>query len=233
MTESRRVRAQAAPLRQQVVGIIRQDIIDADLPPGERLLESAMCERYGVSRTVIREALRQLEAERLVTVLPNRGPVVTVLTVPDVEALYDVRRALEGLAGELFAERATAAERRALLDHVAAMDDDYVHGDRDSRGRSKDEFYRLLVDGAHNEVLREDLHRVHSRIGIFRYYAFLDQTRVVASMAEVRAIAYAAAELRDPVAARKASEDHIARAGALAVVEYRAHHLSDVAPDAS
>ena len=232
VSESRRVLAQAAPLRQQVVEVIRRDIIDADLPPGARLLESAMCERYGVSRTVIREALRQLEAERLVTVLPNRGPVVTVLTVPDVESLYDVRRALEGLAGELFAERATAEEARALRDHIAAMEADYVHGDQAARGRAKDRFYELLVDGAHNEVLREDLHRVHSRIGIFRYYAFLDQTRVVASMAEVRAIAHAAAELRDPVAARKACEDHIARAGALAVVEYRAHHLSQAVPEA-
>lgn len=233
MSSTRTVRAQAAPLRTQVVGVIRREIVDADLPPGERLLESAMCERYGVSRTVIREAFRQLESEGLIEVLPNRGPVVRVLTLADIESLYDVRRALEGLAGELFVEHASPAQADALRAHMVEMEDSYLRGTRESRGRAKDEFYRLLIDGTGNEVLREALDRVHHRIGIFRYYAFVDETRVAASMVELRAIVAAAVDRRDAAAARKACEDHIARAGALAILEYRSHHLGDAAAEVS
>jgi DNA-binding GntR family transcriptional regulator len=82
--------------------------------PGERLVERVLCERYGVSRTVVREALRHLEAEGLVTIVPNRGPVVTVLSYEDAAALFEVRAALEALASEAFADRATSEERDAL-----------------------------------------------------------------------------------------------------------------------
>jgi DNA-binding transcriptional regulator YhcF (GntR family) len=103
----------AAPLRQQVVKAIREDILDGGLVPGQRLVESVLCDAYGVSRTVIREALRQLESEHLIRVMPNLGPIVTVLTESEIKSIYVVRASLEGLAGELFALHATFAESTA------------------------------------------------------------------------------------------------------------------------
>src|ERR1700755_2005074 len=100
----------AAPLRQQVVRLIREDILNGNLLPGQRLVESALCETYEVSRTVIREALRQLESELLIQVKANLGPVVTVLTESEIKAIYVVRAALEGLAGKLFALHASPAQ---------------------------------------------------------------------------------------------------------------------------
>lgn len=229
MTSGSVIRQQAAPLRQRVVEILRQEILDDVLHPGERLLENTLCERYGVSRTVIREAMRQLESERLITMLPNRGPIVTVLTVDDIEALYEVRRALEGLAGELFAERATAHEASALVAHLRDMDASYLHGTLESRGVAKDEFYRLLLDGTHNPVLRSSLSGVHTRIGILRHYAFLDEDRVAVSMHELNRIVHAAAELRDPAQARRTCEEHILGAGRMAIVEYRKHVAAQAA----
>lgn len=223
MTVTQRVRQQAAPLRQQVVEVMRQEIMDDVLHPGDRLLESVLCERYGVSRTVIREALRQLESESLITMLPNKGPIVTVLTVPDIEALYEVRRALEGLAGELFAERATDAQAQSLLAHVTKMEDTYLKGTIASRGESKDIFYVLLLQGGANEVLEANLRVIHSRIGVFRHYAFVDEDRVALSMKELQSIVQATAVEKNPVLARQACEDHIRLAGQLAVVEYRKH----------
>ncbi len=223
MTSGTRIRQQAAPLRQRVVEILRQEILDDVLHPGERLLENTLCDRYGVSRTVIREALRQLESERLITMLPNRGPIVTVLTVEDIEALYEVRRALEGLAGELFAERATPEEAAALVDHLRAMDETYLQGTLESRGTAKDEFYDRLLAGTHNPVLRSSLSGIHTRIGILRHYAFLDEARVAVSMHELTRIVHAAAELRDPAQARRTCEEHILGAGRMAIVEYRKH----------
>ncbi|MDF1478318.1 GntR family transcriptional regulator [Leifsonia sp. H3M29-4] len=223
MTSGTIIRQEAAPLRQRVVEIMRQEILDDVLHPGDRLLENTLCERYGVSRTVIREALRQLESERLITMLPNRGPIVTVLTVEDIEALYEVRRALEGLVGELFAERASQAQVAALREHFASMGDSYLRGTLESRGIAKDEFYRLLLDGAQNPVLTADLSGIHTRIGILRHYAFLDADRVALSMQELSRIVHAATELRDPVLARQACEEHIRGAGRLAILEYRKH----------
>ena len=216
----------AAPLRQQVVQLLRQDILDATLTPGERLRESDLCERYGVSRTVVREALRQLESESLITMLPNRGPIVTILRVKDIESLYEVRARLEGLAGEMFAKRASAADAAALLTHLHVMEIRYLHGSVDERAASKDEFYNLLLRGADNEVLTSDTagsahpHRHSAALRLCR------PERVNISMEEVRRIVDATAVRRDPELARTTCEDHIRRAGELAVIEYQRHNRS-------
>lgn len=210
----------AAPLRQQVVQQFRQDILDGTLTPGQRLRETVLCERYGVSRTVVREALRQLESESLITMLPNKGPIVTVLTEGDIRSLYEVRTALEGLAGELFARNAGDQDAQELISLIEEMESTYLHGDVASRGAAKDRFYNLLLRGTHNPVLDSALRGVHSRIGIFRHYAFVDEQRVAVSMAELRRIVDAAARRRDPAKARECCEEHIRLAGQLAVVEY-------------
>jgi DNA-binding GntR family transcriptional regulator len=107
------VRREAAPLRSQVVDLLRRAIVGAEFAPGERLTERVLCERFAVSRTVVREALRQLESEGLVTTVPQRGPVVAVLSAADAASLYEVRALLEALAGRAFAERATPRQREA------------------------------------------------------------------------------------------------------------------------
>ncbi len=210
----------AAPLRQQVVQNLRDDILDGLLAPGERLLENALCESYGVSRTVVREALRQLESESLITMLPGRGPIVTVLTKHDIASLYEVRRALEGLAGELFARNASDDQASGLLALLDRMETSYLYGTVESREKSKAEFYDRLLEGAGNPVLASNLRGVHTRIGLFRRYAFLDEHRVALSMEELRLIVHEAAAVRDPVSARRHCEQHIELAGELAVLEY-------------
>ena len=92
----------AAPLRQQVLDELRQSIIAGRLNPGERLIERELISMMGVSRTVIREALRQLESEGLVAIVPNKGPIVRTLTLEEARDLYAIRAVLEGLAARLF-----------------------------------------------------------------------------------------------------------------------------------
>lgn len=224
-----KIERHAAPLRQQVVRLLREDILEGELPPGVRVRENALCEKYEVSRTVVREALRQLESESLITMLPNRGPIVTVLTKHDIEALYQVRCALEGLAGELFARNATDEQAQSLRAAIAEMDVTYLHGTVESREASKQQFYALLLEGAGNEVLSNALAGIHARIGRFRRYAFHDEQRVAISMQELRVIVHAAAVLRDPAAARQACEHHIQLSAELAVMEYvkRVHEQAD------
>jgi DNA-binding GntR family transcriptional regulator len=220
MVTSTAIERTAAPLRQQVVRVLREDILNGRLGPGQRLIETMLCEAYGVSRTVIREALRQLESERLITVRPNLGPVVTILTDAEIRAIYVVRATLEGLAGKLFAENASAQDCRALLKLKDRLDKEYRKGDVESREAIKAEFYALLCAGARNDVLTEQLRSIHARIAIFRRFAFVNDARIEPSIRELENIITAAAKKRDPAAAWAACEHHIVISADLAIMEY-------------
>lgn len=217
----------AAPLRQQVLALLREEILEGRRPPGERLLESDLCTAFGVSRTVVREVLRQLESESLISVIPGRGPIVAVLTKRDIESLYEVRASLEGLAASLFARRASDEQAARLVAHLRQMAGTYLDGTVATREEAKSTFYRILLEGADNDVLAADLAGVHTRIGLFRRYAFLDDDRVALSYEELEAIVRAAAIDRDPAAARATSEHHIELAGRLAILEYERRVTAD------
>lgn len=223
----------AAPLRQEVVRALREDIQELNFRPGERLIETALCDRYGVSRTVVRESLRELENESLITMLPHRGPIVTVLTAADIAAIYEVRADLEGLAGELFARRATDDQAAGLVAHQQRMRQCMASSGLAERLLLKDEFYSRLLEGACNPVLGDMLARVHVRIGIFRHFAFRDNKRVRLSLDELDRIVVAAAVRRDPAAARDACMAHISRAAELAVKEYAQHFPQSVRQNAN
>lgn len=220
MASSTVIARTAAPLRQQVVRLVREDILEGKLVPGQRLVESTLCEAYGVSRTVIREALRQLESEHLISVVPNLGPIVAVLTEQEIRSIYVVRAALEGLAGKLFAENATDAQRKNLLKLSKRLDKEYRKGSIESRELIKAEFYRLLTEGAGNEILAESLNSMHARIAVFRRFAFVDEARIEPSIKELETIITEAARNRDGKAAWAACEHHILEAGELAIDEY-------------
>jgi len=219
----------AAPLRQQVVRLIREDILNGSLMPGQRLIENGLCETYGVSRTVIREALRQLESEHLIQVMANLGPIVTVLTETEIKAIYVVRAALEGLAGKLFAANATPQQCKDLVRLRDRLDKEYRHGTIDSREDIKADFYRQLTAGAANDILAENLRSIHARIAVFRRYAFVDPARIEPSIAELEAIINAAAIDRNGQAAWAACEHHILLAADLAIMEYTKRNKSLVA----
>src|SRR4051794_23051462 len=85
-------------LRQQVVDILRNAITECVFEPGGRLIERELCEMLGVSRTTLREGLRQLEAEGLLHLAPNKGPMVPSLTLTEASAIYALRAELEGFA---------------------------------------------------------------------------------------------------------------------------------------
>ena len=109
-----RVGRVAAPLREQVLDVLRQAILDFRLKPGQRLIERELIEQIGVSRTTIREVLRELAAEGLVTTIPQKGAIVVVPTAEEAAEVYEVRAALEALAARRFVARASDKEVEAL-----------------------------------------------------------------------------------------------------------------------
>jgi DNA-binding GntR family transcriptional regulator len=214
------VRREAAPLRTQVVGLLRDAIVGAEYTPGERLTERVLCERFEVSRTVVREALRQLESEGLVEMVPQRGPVVATLTPADAVSLYEVREVVEALAGRAFAERATAAQRTTLEQRLAAFEAALDRGDLRAVLAAKDSFYDALLDGAANPVARATLRGIHARTSMLRGMTLQAPGRSARTRRELAAIT-AAAVSGDADAAWAACEAHVRSAAAVAVQQLR------------
>jgi DNA-binding GntR family transcriptional regulator len=218
MTEVHRV---AAPLRKQIVELLRKAIVDFEFEPGERLVERKLCERFDVSRTVIREALRQLESEGLVTMVANRGPVVAQPSEAEAEALFEVRAVLEALAGRLFARRASAAQRAMLTQRLADVEMAFADGELSSVLPAKDSFYEALLDGADNPVIRTTLLTVHARVSLLRGLSLQAEGRASRTLDELRAIVQAAVA-GDEKATWIACEAHVHAAADVAFAQLRA-----------
>lgn len=158
----------AAPLRQQVVDHLREAIITGRIAPGQRLIERELTSMLNVSRTVIRESLRQLETEGLVSLIPNKGPVVRELTPDEARDLYNIRSRLEGLAAALFVENADDALVARLEDALDVVVETYGRGDAQEILAKKNIFYDVLYEGAKSETLASILTTLHARIWRWR-----------------------------------------------------------------
>ncbi len=206
----------AGPLRGQVVDKLRRAVVDGVFLPGERLVERRLVELLGVSRTLVREALRQLEAEGFVETLPYRGPAVAMLTVAQVRQIYEMRSALEGLAAELFVARASDAECAALAAAVDAIVRFHAAKNFVQQRRAVERFYDLLLRGARNEMLTQAVTAQRARLEWLRGISLSRRGRSIESIVEKRAIV-AAIQARKGGRARALTEAHIAAAMAAAV----------------
>ena len=182
----------AAPLRLQVLDGLRRAIIDGRLAPGARLIERELTEMMNVSRTVIREALRQLESEGLIANVPNKGPVVRALSLAEAKDLYTIRAVLEGLAARLFVQNATDADIKRLAQALDVVIGAYARGDAQEVLETKNRFYDVLFEGAGSETLSSMLGTLHARIWRWRALGLShpqrSATRSKASVKGLRAI---------------------------------------------
>jgi DNA-binding GntR family transcriptional regulator len=213
----------AAPLRQQVLEKIRNAIAVGQLAPGNRLVERELCEITGVSRTLIRESLRQLESEGLVEVIPNKGPIVATISARQAREVFQLRAELEGLASQLFAELASDTQMKALQDTFAQLREAYASGNSVTMLAAKTRFYDCLVAGSGNETLGNVLRQLHARAMVLRATSLSQPGRTAESEREIAEIMKAIRK-RDGAAARQASVAHITKAAqaALNVLEARA-----------
>jgi len=202
-------------LKKQVVESLRAAIGEGRLAPGDRLIERELCEMLDVSRTLLREALSQLEAEGLVQIIPHRGPIVAVYTAEEAKAIYELRATLEEMAGRCFVERATKEERAALEAAYAELVRTYrVKSSRDHLG-VKMKFYAALTAGAHNAMLEDMLRLLHGRINILRATTLAEPGRLADSAAELDDIVKAI-RAGNAAAAGKACRRHVMNAARIA-----------------
>src|SRR5574340_89251 len=109
-------------LRERIVDFIKDAIISGTLKPGERVPEQEIAENFGISRTPIREAFRQLESEGFITVTPRKGAVVSPITDRDVSEFYDIKSLLEGYAARTACAKLTSREIKRLETLNAQME---------------------------------------------------------------------------------------------------------------
>lgn len=211
-----KVRRVAAVLRHSVTESIRNAILAGRFKPGDRMPERELCEMTGVSRTLVREALRQLETERLIKVIPHRGPVVATITPEQANDIYRVREELEGLASQLFAERATSDQLAALKHAFQVLRASHDQDDGLIQLKAKNDFYRCLLDGAGNEALSNSLRLLNSQIMLLRSMSMAAPGRAIKSLDELSNL-LEALEAKDEKAARKAGSRHVRNASAIAI----------------
>lgn len=214
------VTGQAISLRSLVTDRLRIAIVTGRFPPGKALRERELCELTGVSRLSIREALRQLEAEGLITKEPRRGPTVTALTVEEVGYLYELRLELESLAARQFAIRRLPADLASLRAAVVRLNEVEKDGTPLDMLEAGTQLYKVIANGSGNPYLAQELENLHNRIKLIRYISLHKRSRVIESFDALRALA-SAIEHGDEGRADQLCREHLESVaqGAQTVVE--------------
>ena len=220
MTKTKTEHKDRAPATQltvieQSLIALRAMIMSGELHPGQKLVEAALCRSLGVSRASLREALRIMERERLIELIPNRGPSVAKLGWQEIEEIHDVWAMLTSEAVYRFVERARPEEigsiRLAVADLGRALEKDSALEQLSATNR----LFSVILDQCGNGVLVEIVYGLVSRLNFLRARALRYQGWGHLCLHEVGEIV-AAIEARNPVAARDATRRHIDSACAAA-----------------
>lgn len=203
-------RSRSGPLHLEIYAEIKKGVLSGEMPPGTVLSEAELSRRWSVSRAPIREALRQLELDHLISWTPRRGATVADVSVRDVRDMVELRLALEGLAARLAAERAgmsDVADLRALLEGIDAA---HARGDIAGTIELDDAFHRRIALASANRLLVASTERLLDRVRFARSMARNLPGRQEEFQREHGAI-LAAIEAHDPDAAYQAITTHVLR----------------------
>ncbi len=206
--ERERHMSQVKPSQKDAYSLILEAIDVGVFKPGDRLVESDLAERFGVSRTPIREALQRLETQSLLA-RDGRSLIVSSLDHNQMAELYVVRAELEGLAARLAARHATEEEVRVLRDMVA--EDRKLVADPAALARANRRFHKQIHLASHNRYLVQQLDLVHRSMALMATTSIAAEGRGEDTLVEHDAIV-SAIENRDEAAAYKALRDHISQA---------------------
>lgn len=199
----------AAPIRDQVLDVVRQGILDFQLKPGQRLIERELIEQLGVSRATIREVLSRLVAEGLVTVQPQHGAIVAVLSREEAEDIYEMRVPLEVLVMQRFVKRASDEEVASLRGALKKIEEVTASGEHmTTRLRVKDDFYQIIFEGARSPTLAQTLQTMQGRIRLLRATSLSTPGRPQQALNEIRRLVKAI-QARDLDKVAEAATAHV------------------------
>ncbi len=196
------------PLREIVSETLRQAIQEGTLQPGERLMEIQLAQELGVSRTPIREAIRKLELEGFVVMIPRRGTYVADISLKDVSQVFEIRSALEELAAGLAAERITEEEIEHLERMLVEIGDYIEDKDMDKIVEADVEFHEVLYKASRNDRLVEIINNLREQMLRFRSISMNQPGRLAKTWEEHRQLVEAIAD-RHITQARKIAVLHM------------------------
>jgi DNA-binding GntR family transcriptional regulator len=163
-----------AVLHGQVAQRLRLMLVEGQIAPGAKLNERELCEQLKISRTPLREAIKTLAAEGLVDLLPNRGAFAVALSEADILNTFEVMAGLEGLSGELAAQRITPEELSEIEAMHYEMKAAYTRRDLSSYYRLNLAIHGAINNAARNPVLTATYHQVNARLQALRFRSNLD-----------------------------------------------------------
>ncbi|MBM7866380.1 FCD domain-containing protein [Heliobacterium gestii] len=199
------------PLRDIVFDNLREAIITGVLRPGERLMEIQLAEEMGVSRTPVREAIRKLELEGFVVMVPRKGAYVSNISVKDITDVFELRAALESLAAGLAAQRITEDEteqmERLLVKTMACFEEDNL----DDLVETDIDFHDMVYRASRNQRLVQIINNLREQLRRFRTTSLSHPGRMREAWEEHRKLVEAIAD-RNVVLAQSLAWEHIENA---------------------
>ncbi|MGQ9531690.1 MAG: GntR family transcriptional regulator [Desulfotomaculales bacterium] len=199
---------QYKPLRELVFEALREAIIQGRLRPGERLMEMQLAEEMGVSRTPVREAIRKLELEGFVVMVPRKGAYVAGISSRDITDVFEIRAALEALAAGLAAERITEEELDQLERCLVGLSEAAEKGDLDAIAEADARFHDIIYRASRNARLVQMVTHLQEQIQRFRMASLAQPGRTKTAIEEHKKIVEAIAE-RNAELAQVLAREHI------------------------
>ncbi|KKW68056.1 GntR family transcriptional regulator [Lampropedia cohaerens] len=203
-------------LREICVDKVRKAIIAGYFTSGTRLVERSLCEELGVSRTVVREVIRYLEAEGLVEILPNRGPIVARLDWDTARQIYSIRLQLEQSAVAECTSKLTDQSAKAIQSALLSLKKALKSNDTGLITDASAKLYETIFLTAEQNVAWEIVQRLNSRISRLRAMTMKSTDREVSGYDRIRQICEAICVHRDAELAKQRVADHINEAASIA-----------------
>jgi len=211
------IHVEAAPLRIKIIDAIRRAIEHGTLKPGDRLIEKELCEQLGVSRTSLREALRELQAEGVIASVSARGLTVVEISRRDARDIYLIRARVEALIFEQFAEKATDAEMHELGKIYQELITAYNNGTFSAISEAKARWHNYVCEVTQNSIAKNLLSRLTLRTAQLRNRSVIRTERQAQRIAEVTTL-MEARKTRDLAATAAAAQRHVLSASDSALI---------------
>lgn len=199
------------PLREVVSEALREAIVSGILKPGERLMEIQLAEELGVSRTPIREAIRRLELEGFLVMVPRRGTYVADLSIKDINEVFEIRTALDVLAAGLAAERITEEELEDMERLLVQIGEFIEAGDAERIVEADGQFHDILYQASRNDRLVGIISNLREQFTRFRSISMAYPGRIKNTLDEHRRLVEAIAQ-RNPELAQQCAREHMENA---------------------
>ncbi|SNT14284.1 transcriptional regulator, GntR family [Anaerovirgula multivorans] len=188
------------PIREIVFQKLREAIIDGRIKKGEHLVESIVATKMSVSRTPVREALRQLEIEGLILNIPRKGAIVQGITKEDALDIYDLREVLEGLMARLACRNITEADINRLKGIIELMEEAINNENYDEFLVLHGEYNTIILNSSKNKRLQSTLKNLYEYLTGLRSISLFTKDRRMVALEEHKEIVYAL---------EKKDEDHV------------------------